>query len=124
MLEWMTLPLKRYAEFSGRSRRKEYWLFILAVWVVMIILSIIEGILGLKGMVANAYGPLTSLFYLAVLIPLIAVAVRRMHDQDRSGWWVIVPIVNLIFLFIDGTRGPNRFGPDPKQGEVSAETFA
>lgn len=114
MLDLMLMPLKRFADFSGRSRRMEYWLFVLFVWIVIIILRAIEGMAGLTGMVGGVYGPLTTIFYLAMLIPLIAVAVRRMHDQDRSGWWILVPIVNIVFLFIDGTRGPNRFGPDPK----------
>ncbi len=123
MLDWMTMPLKRYTDFSGRSRRKEYWFFVLGVWIVMIALSIIEGILGLTGMIGGAYGPLTALFYLGVLIPLIAVAIRRMHDQDRSGWWILFPIVNIVFLFLDGTKGANRFGPDPKDS-AGSEVFS
>jgi hypothetical protein len=55
-----------------------------------------------------------GIFWLGTIIPAIAVAVRRMHDQDRSGWWILCPIANIIFLFIDGTPGTNRFGPDPK----------
>ena len=117
------MPLKRYTDFSGRSRRKEYWFFVLGVWIVMIALSIIEGILGLTGMIGGAYGPLTALFYLGVLIPLIAVAIRRMHDQDRSGWWILFPIVNIVFLFLDGTKGANRFGPDPKDS-AGSEVFS
>ena len=62
---------------------------------------------------------LLALFWLGTIIPAIAVSVRRMHDQDRSGWWILVPIANIIFLFIDGTRGPNRFGPDPKDPRAS-----
>jgi uncharacterized membrane protein YhaH (DUF805 family) len=123
MLDLALLPLKRYTDFAGRSRRKEYWFFVLAVWVVMIVLSIIEGMVGLTGMVGGAYGPLTALFYLGILIPTIAVAIRRMHDQDRSGWWVLCPILNIVFLFIEGTKGPNRFGPDPK-GADTGETFS
>jgi uncharacterized membrane protein YhaH (DUF805 family) len=123
MLEWMMMPLKRYADFAGRSRRKEYWFFVLGTWVVMILLSIIESKAGLSGMVGGAYGPLTALFYLGILIPMIAVGVRRMHDQDRSGWWIICPIVNIVFLFLEGTKGPNRFGPDPKD-PASSEAFS
>ena len=123
MLDWMTMPLKRYTDFAGRSRRKEYWMFVLGVWLVMIALSVIEAMAGLSGMVGGAYGPLTTLFYLGILIPSIAVAIRRMHDQDRSGWWILFPLVNIVFLFIDGTKGPNRFGPDPKD-PASAEVFA
>ena len=55
-----------------------------------------------------------GIFWLGTIIPALAVSIRRMHDQDRSGWWILCPIANIIFLFIDGTPGPNRFGPDPK----------
>jgi uncharacterized membrane protein YhaH (DUF805 family) len=123
MLDYMLMPLKRYAEFSGRSRRKEFWFFVLFVIAGVILLSIIEGALGLTGMVGGVYGPLTTLFYLAILIPCVAVIVRRLHDQDKSGWWALlglVPIANLVllvFMFLDGTNGPNQYGPDPKAGE-------
>lgn len=130
MLEWMLLPLKRYADFSGRSRRKEYWMFVLGVFLGAIVLSIIEGILGMSGMVGGVYGPLTTIFLLAVIIPSIAVQVRRFHDQDKSGWMVLlafIPILGglavLIFMCLEGTRGSNRFGPDPKD-PASAQVFA
>ena len=76
----------------------------------------------MTGMV-GPYGPLTALLYLGVIVPSIAVGVRRMHDSDRSGWWLLLPIVNLVFLLLEGTKGPNRFGPDPK-AENSAEVFS
>jgi uncharacterized membrane protein YhaH (DUF805 family) len=130
MLDWALMPLKRYADFSGRSRRKEYWFFALGVFVVAILLSIIEGMAGLSGMVAGAYGPLTAIFFLAIIVPAIAVQVRRFHDQDKSGWWVLIGLVPLIgglvvlvFMFLEGTKGPNRFGPDPKD-EASTEVFS
>lgn len=69
MLEWMLMPIKRYADFSGRSRRKEYWLFILGVIIVAVVLGIIEGILGLNGMVGGVYGPLTLILVLALNHP-------------------------------------------------------
>ena len=129
-MDWMLMPLRRYAEFSGRSQRKEYWMFFLFQIIVVVVLGIIEGALGLTGMVAGAYGPLTALFWLAVLIPGIAVGIRRLHDTDRSGWWLLlafVPIVGAIVLIVffvtDGTRGPNRFGADPKD-PGQAEAFA
>ena len=130
MIEWALLPLKRYTDFQGRSRRKEYWFFVLGVFVVAILLSIVEGIAGLSGMIAGAYGPLTALFFLGILVPSIAVQVRRFHDQDKSGWFVLIgliPILGglvvLVFMFLEGTRGPNRFGPDPKD-PGSSEVFA
>ena len=130
MLDWMMMPLKRYTDFAGRSRRKEYWMYLLGVIVAAIILGIVEGVLGLSGMVGGVYGPLTTLFLLAIIVPSIAVQVRRFHDQDKSGWFVLlslIPFVGglivLVFMFLEGTKGPNRFGPDPKD-PGSAETFS
>ena len=128
-MEWMMMPLKRYADFSGRSRRKEYWMYILGVLIVAIVLSIVEGILGLSGMVGGVYGPLTTIFLLGILIPSLAVQVRRFHDQDKSGWFVLLSfipfvgaIIVLVFMCLEGTKGPNRFGPDPKD-PASVEAF-
>ncbi len=130
MLEWMLLPLKRYTDFAGRSRRKEYWFFLLFVLIVAIALSIVEGVLGLSGMVGGVYGPLTLIFLLGILVPSIAVQIRRFHDQDKSGWFVLlslIPFVGglivLVFMFLEGTKGPNRFGPDPKN-PAGAEVFS
>ena len=130
MLEWALLPLKRYADFSGRSRRKEYWSFLLGVVIVAVLLGVVEGIVGINGAVAGVYGPLTLLLVLAIIVPSIAVQVRRFHDQDKSGWFVLlglIPfvggIVVLVFMFLEGTKGPNRFGPDPKD-PGGAEVFA
>ncbi|WP_030538737.1 DUF805 domain-containing protein [Sphingobium sp. DC-2] len=133
-MEWMLLPLRRYAKFSGRSRPKEYWMFILFLILCFTAIAIIEGALGISTTEHWAQsgqwgfdtgyrtrgGPLTALFGLAVLIPWIAVAVRRLHDSDRSGFWLLIlffPIIGslvlLVFFIMSGTRGPNRFGPDP-----------
>lgn len=129
MLEWMLMPVKRYADFNGRSRRKEYWMFVLGVVILVVLLSIIEGILGLSGMVGGVYGPLTTLAMLGLLIPGLAVQVRRFHDQDKSGWFVLlgfIPLLGglvvLVFMCLQGTQGPNRFGPDPKN-PTSADVF-
>ena len=128
-MEWATLPLKRYAEFTGRSRRKEYWSFFLLVVACAVVLSILERILGLDPIFAF-YGPLICLFELAILVPSLAVGARRLHDTDRSAWWLLiafVPIIGglvlLVFYVLEGTRGPNQYGPDPK-GEDVATTFA
>ena len=114
-MEWMLLPLKRYAEFSGRSRRKEYWMWFLFVIIVFIVLSLIDSALGLGGRTTadSTSGPgsvgysagvrggiLTGLFSLAILIPNIAVAVRRLHDTNRSGWWILMPALPYILGFI------------------------
>ncbi|HEU0097909.1 MAG TPA: DUF805 domain-containing protein [Allosphingosinicella sp.] len=128
-MEWATLPLKRYAEFSGRSRRKEYWMFFLLCMVVALVIGFVEGMLGLNNMV-GPYGPLSTLFMLAILVPSIAVGIRRLHDTGRSGWWILIAlvplvggIVLLVFYVLEGVRGPNEYGPDPK-GEDLAQTFA
>lgn len=104
--------LENYVTFSGRARRAEYWYWVLFTFVTGVILGIVDGILGVE--------VLGTLFSLATLLPGIAVAVRRMHDTDRSGWWVlinIIPIVGWIIFIIwaatKGTAGDNRFGPDP-----------
>jgi uncharacterized membrane protein YhaH (DUF805 family) len=153
-MEWATLPLKKYAEFNGRSRRKEYWMYVLLLVVIAVVIGIIEGILGLAQTV-GPYGPLSALFALATFIPSLAVGVRRLHDTDRSGWWLLIGygpmlvamllpllgmagvglamivmiialvgfVVLLIFMVLEGTKGPNQYGPDPK-GEDLAKTFA
>lgn len=86
-IDWATLPLKKYADFSGRAPRAEYWWYVLFLIIVMVIAMIIEGIVGLKPYFAN-YGLLTMLVMLGTFIPSLAAQVRRLHDTDRSGWWV------------------------------------
>ncbi len=141
-MDWMLMPLRRYADFSGRSRRKEYWmftLFILLVYVAFFALMAVGG--GLTGMFEPGTGAgipvvgwivisLFVIFALAIFIPALAVVVRRLHDQDKSGWFILIQfipyiggIIMLIFMCIDGTKGENRYGPDPK-GENIADVFA
>lgn len=124
----MFLPLKRFLDFSGRSRRREYWLFILlysVVATVAIILDIQLGLVsyasysdfgdgGMSMSFSAGFGPLTIAVMLLFLIPVLSVTVRRMHDVDKSGWFMLIPLYNFILTCIEGTRGPNRFGPDPK----------
>jgi uncharacterized membrane protein YhaH (DUF805 family) len=104
---WYLEPLKKYATFSGRARRKEYWYFVLFNVIIAVVLDVISSAMGANDMLGNLYN-------LAVLIPSIAVGVRRLHDTDRSGWWLLLPIVNLIFLAQNGHAGSNKFGDDPK----------
>jgi uncharacterized membrane protein YhaH (DUF805 family) len=106
-MNWYIEVLKKYAVFDGRARRKEYWMFFLFNFIIAFALGFFAGLAGLPAFVAQIYS-------LAVLIPAIAVGIRRMHDTDHSGWWLLFPIVNLIFAVTEGTRGDNRFGPDPK----------
>jgi uncharacterized membrane protein YhaH (DUF805 family) len=165
-MEYMFMPLKRYAEFSGRSRRMEYWMFALFQFVLWAILMILFfGIAG-SALLAAGMGNPSALFvvggtamiivavmcivWLALVIPALAVGVRRLHDTERSGWWlggflllevvrgffaggalgtvlslavVVYAIALLVFLLLDGTQGPNKYGPDPK-GRVDERVFA
>ena len=137
-MDWMLLPLRRYAEFSGRSRPKEYWMFALFVFLVSLAALIVDMLLGFGDAVsgstkapgfwagwaaAGGGGPLTLIVSLAMLVPGLAVTIRRLHDSDRSGWWILIAFVPLVgflalmvFMILGGTRGPNRFGSDPLEG--------
>ena len=123
-MSWYLEALKKYAVFSGRSRRKEYWYFILFNIIVGIVLGILDSLLGTFNASTNT-GLFSSIYSLAVLIPSIAVAVRRLHDTDRSGWWILiglVPLIGIIVLIVffvqDSTPGTNSFGPNPKGAEA------
>ena len=105
-MNWYIGVLKKYAVFSGRARRKEYWMFVLVNCIIAFALGFIEGSLGGPGVFVQLYN-------LAVIIPSLAVGVRRMHDTDHSGWWLLVPFVNFYFAVIPGSQGENRFGADP-----------
>lgn len=173
-MEWMLMPLKRYADFSGRSRRMEFWMWKLGLFIVYIVLTIL--FTAMFGTAFMSGDPSTAIagavviwgvlvvFGLAILIPDLAVTVRRLHDTDRSGWWILAPLVPyviafvtmmggaasgsqggmmaggligliailaavglaitlLVFMFIEGTKGPNKYGPDPK-GQDTGQVFA
>lgn len=108
-MNWYLSVIGKYAVFSGRARRKEYWMFSLVHLVIMAILGVVEGVTG-NNFLGNVY-------VLAVLLPTIGVGIRRMHDIDRTGWWILVPVVNFIFACYAGTDGENRYGPDPKSDD-------
>jgi uncharacterized membrane protein YhaH (DUF805 family) len=95
-LEAVSSCFKKYATFSGRSTRSEFWWFYLAYILVLF--------------VGGEITEYAYLLFFMMIIPYLAVAVRRMHDGNHSGWWLFVPIVNLVFLVSSGTDGPNRFG--------------
>ena len=183
-MEWMLMPLRRYAEFSGRSRRMEFWMWVLFQFLIgcvfLILMMALGGaalmsggdpgqLLAMGGVVLILY-LLYALLALAFFIPSLAVTIRRLHDTERSGWWVMLywgpyllmfvstfvigasaaasgdpaaggamaggalalvamlalvvgGLVLLVFMFLEGTKGPNRYGPDPKapdQGQVFA----
>lgn len=105
MMEWMFLPLKRYAQFNGRSRRMEYWMWILFTLIAGVVLGILDSVLGLNGgdagsgaASATRNGLLGSIFSLATLLPSLAVGVRRLHDTNRSGWWILLPVIPVFIL--------------------------
>jgi uncharacterized membrane protein YhaH (DUF805 family) len=102
--------LQNYATFDGRARRSEYWYYHLFSMTIVIILAIVGKKMGLA--------LLSTIYSLAVLIPGIAVAIRRMHDVGKSGWYCIIPIYNLILACTEGTEGPNEYGADPKRPEI------
>lgn len=112
--------LTQYVGFSGRARRSEYWWFFLFSVLVSIVTSILDTALG-TNFENSTNGVIGLIVSLALLLPSLAVAVRRLHDTDRSGWWILIgliPIIGWIVLLVfyvqDGTAGPNRFGPSPK----------
>jgi len=106
--------LKKYAVFHGRSGRKAYWMYFLFTVVISLALSLVEGLLGLFP--ENEASVLSTIYQTAVLIPSIAVSVRRMHDVNKSGWFMLIPIYNFVLAVTAGTKGENRFGPDPYAG--------
>ena len=122
-------PLRRYFDFSGRSGRWEYWSFQLFQTVTFFALKFIDQLVGTYS--KSEYfevGLLSGPFVLAVSIPVLSVSVRRLHDTDRRGWWiliVLVPIIGFFWLIIlhclKGTRGDNRFGPEARKGSSRNE---
>ncbi len=153
MLGWMILPFRRTFDFRGRSRRLEFWMFSLLVWLVyaLLIFAFIgsgfsldqaigagdQGWLVLVPAVFSGAGWLIGVWWLITLLPSIAVTVRRLHDRDHSGWWLLVawitgpiPLINmltwlglLIVLLLPGSPDANRHGPDPKD-PTGADIFS
>jgi uncharacterized membrane protein YhaH (DUF805 family) len=123
-MEWYLGVIKKYAEFNGRARRQEYWMFVLINALISGALGIAEGAVGLAA--ESGGGPLTGLYGLFVLVPGIAVGVRRLHDTGRSGWWLLLALIPffgwialLVFMVTDGEPQPNEYGPSPKYGAAS-----
>jgi uncharacterized membrane protein YhaH (DUF805 family) len=162
-VEWALRPVKNYAVFSGRAARAEYWWFYLGTMIVGIPVAILDSIVGDTGALSGAYN-------VALLLPWVGVTVRRLHDTDRSAWWlllffvpffiagfiaavavgarldgadsdpfssmgppmilaiivlIILAVLLLVFMVLPGTRGPNRYGPDPyDDGSDLGEVFA
>lgn len=113
--------MKQYADFNGRARRKEYWMFVLFNMIFAMVAVVLDNILGIT-MAGIGYGPLYGLYLLAVILPSIAVGVRRLHDIGKSGWMMLIsfiPFVGGIWLFVlfvtEGNLGENEYGANPKE---------
>ena len=114
-MEWYLKALKQYGDFSGRARRKEYWMFVLFNIIFAFIAAILDNMLGTGGVLYGIYA-------LAVFIPGLAVGVRRLHDVGKSGWMffiAIIPLIGTIWLLVlfltDSNPGENKYGANPKE---------
>ena len=123
-MNWYLKVLKQYADFSRRARRKEYWMFVLFNMIFAIVAAILDNVLGIA-MEGTGYGPLYGIYALAVLIPGLAVAVRRLHDVGKSGWMILItliPLIGAIWLLVllvtDSNLGENQYGQNPKEATV------
>ena len=105
--------LKNYAVFNGRARRQEYWMFVLFNMIVSFLFGMVDGATGMYDE-ATGRGTISSVYSFAVLVPTIAVAVRRMHDVGKSGWYILIPIYNLVLACTDSEEGENKYGANPK----------
>ena len=121
--------VRKYAQFEGRAPRREYWGFVLLTALVSILAALIDLAIGTE--LAPGYGPATILMLLALAMPGIAVTARRLHDFDFAGWWMLlgfIPFLGLVVMlvigFYPGTRGENRFGPDPRERGLAEEPVA
>lgn len=119
-MNWFLMVLKKYAVFSGRAQRAEYWYYFLFYLLIYIGLVMADGITGTFS-AETGMGLLSGIFALGMLIPSLSVGVRRLHDTDRSGWWLLIALIPLIggivlivFMVQDSTPGENKYGPNPK----------
>jgi uncharacterized membrane protein YhaH (DUF805 family) len=121
-MQWYIDVLKKYVAFDGRARRKEFWMFTLFSVIISLILAIIDKVVGLD-FNGGRSGVLQSIYGLAVLLPTLSVSWRRLHDTNRSGWWMLLYltcigiIVLIVFWALEGNAGDNKYGPDPKAAE-------
>ena len=113
-MEWYLKVLKNYANFQGRAHRTEYWMFTLIHILILFVLYMAEVMMGIPGVLSFIYS-------LALFVPMLAVACRRLHDTGRSGWWILIsfvpvigPVILLIFVVLDSENRTNQYGPVPK----------
>ncbi len=113
-MEWYLKVVRdNYANFNGRARRKEYWMFVLINAIISAVLGAIGG--------AVDFPFISSIYSLAVFVPSIAVAIRRMHDVGKSGWFMLIPFYNIYLAVQDSEAGSNQYGANPKTGELEIE---
>ncbi|MCX7097933.1 MAG: DUF805 domain-containing protein [Methylococcales bacterium] len=119
-MNWYLEPFKKYADFSGRARRKEYWLFNLFNLIITVALAFLDMFTGTFNE-ETGVGLLSGIYTVGVLIPGLAVSIRRLHDTGHSGWWILVNLVPLLgalvfiyFMVLDSKPGSNEYGPSPK----------
>ena len=127
-MKYYLAVLKNYAGFTGRARRSEYWYFVLFNMIFAFVAMGLDNLLGITFKINGAYGAqslqygyIYVLYALVMFIPGLAVAVRRLHDIGKSGWFLLIALIPiagwiwiLVLLFTDSNNGPNRFGPNPK----------
>lgn len=113
-MNYYFLVLQRYAQFSGRARRSEYWYFVLFSSIISIILLLVSLSMNIPH--------LGNIYSLVVAIPTLAVGVRRMHDVDKSGWFILIPFYNLILFCTDSTPGDNEYGENPKGSQSFSDS--
>ena len=123
-MKWYLKVLKNFADFNGRARRKEYWMYTLFNMIFAVIAFILDSILGI-GIEGIGYGPLYLIYSLVVFIPGLAVLVRRLHDVGKSGWMffiVLIPLIGAIWLLVlmltESNPGENKYGPNPEESTV------
>jgi uncharacterized membrane protein YhaH (DUF805 family) len=119
-MNWYLDAWKNYVNFQGRSRRQAYWMFVLFNIIAVLLAGVIDNVLGSSGVISSIYG-------LAVFLPGLALAIRRLHDTGRSGWWMLIsflPLIGFIVLIIffvqDSQPGTNQYGPNPKESAPPA----
>ena len=119
-MQWYLKVVKNYVGFSGRAHRTEFWMFVLINLLIMIGLCVVDSVTGTFN-AATGYGLTSGLYSLAVLLPSLAVSIRRLHDTGRSGWWlliILIPLLGaiamLVFYCLD-SDADNQFGPNPKE---------
>ena len=126
-MNWYLKVLSQWSDFKGRARRKEYWMFVLFNAIFAIIAAILDNVLGLTFIQEIPYGYIFIIYSLILIIPSLAVAVRRLHDISKSGWWYLIALIPfiggiwlLVLFVIDSTPGENKWGLNPKEAELNA----